>query len=96
MKKINAIKGALKTITAIGKQNKFRDNVFTTKVGDITIDTYIAFDTTKWETGINRGGWIIVEQYESQTLAKKGHEKWVEAIEKNPKIQLKDINLWDL
>ena len=43
------------------------------------VDTVKAFDTGKYETGIEIDGdnWIITEKYETQEEAAKGHEKWI-------------------
>jgi len=67
------------------------------KINNHMIDTVVAFDTKKWETGIERNGeWTIVEQYKNEKLAKTGHKKWIKLITDNPKTKLKDINLYNL
>lgn len=102
MKRITAIKGVLSTLkiaknVALGETVPGREDAFNSTVGDITVDTCLAFDTHMWETGIKRDDkWIIVEQYKSRELAKKGHEKWRDKIQKNPVLGLKDINVWGL
>jgi hypothetical protein len=95
IKTIDPIKGVLSTFEQIGKPNKFRNEALNTVIGNITVDTVIAFDTHMWETGIEREGkWTIVEQYNNKEEAVKGHNKWVGKIKKNPKIELEDINVW--
>ena len=76
--------------------NPYRKDVFRSGVGDIIIDTCKAYDTRKWETGIKKGKWIIVQQYKNRELAEKGHNKWVEKIKNNPQLSLKDLDLWRL
>ena len=49
---------------------------------DLIIDTCFASDIGKYETAIqhpqyDKGKWIITEEYETESLAKIGHEKWV-------------------
>jgi len=81
---------------AFDTETEGRDNAITEVVGDITIDTNIAYDTDEWETGINRSNhWNIVEQYEDEERAKEGHEKWVNAIKENPDIKLPHLMLWE-
>lgn len=97
IKKINPISGVFSTIEALtGQIQQNRDDRFNDEIDNINIDTVCAFDTNTWETGIKRGEWIIVEQYITRELAEIGHKKWVAKIKKNPKIELRDINLWDL
>jgi len=74
------------------QERSWRKDVFNTKVKDIEIDTCFAPDTGQWETAINRDGvWIVVEMYgNDREKAKKGHDKWVEKITKNPKMELKE------
>ena len=74
-----------------------RKTAMNTKLGKITIDTICALDTKEWETGIKKEvEWIIVEQYKNMKEATKGHTKWVEKLKNNPKIKLKDIDMWGL
>jgi hypothetical protein len=105
MKRISPIEGILSTVSAIkdlalGKPSPSRENAMNSKVGKIVIDTCCAFDTHRWETGIQLNkkdtDWVIVEQYESRKKAEKGHAKWTNEIKKNPNIKLKDINVWGL
>ena len=58
-----------------------------TKQGTYEIDTCYCNDTEKFETAIkkNDGNWIVVEEYETKTIAEKMHEKWVEFTKTNPK-----------
>lgn len=62
---------------------KFGKNIF-------VVDTCFTPDTNAWETGIKKNdeSWIIVEEYETRTLAEKGHKNWVNKLKKNPKIKL--------
>ena len=71
---------------------------FESKDGKFIVDTCVAGDTGKPETGVahpayNGGGWIIVEEYKSEKLAKVGHDKWVKKMsaKKLPK-SLKDVS----
>ncbi len=66
----------------------YRKTAMTDKVKGLTIDTVYAPDVMKWETGIEKEKWIIVEEYEKEIEAKKGHEKWIGLIRKNPKMEL--------
>ncbi len=99
VKKINALEGVFSTFSAMADQTKpDRRDFFRDELGNIIVDTVEAFDTGMWETGIQRKGknWIIVEQYESRNQAGEGHEKWVKNMKENPKMKLKDIDLWDI
>ena len=99
VKKISVIEGVLSTLQAI-EEPEFREFSKNDVIGDITIDTVKAFDIGMFETGIKRmsieGKWIIVEQYKDRKEAQKGHNKWVELMRKNSKVELKDINLWNI
>ena len=95
IKRIDPIIGIIKTLDIVGG-NPFRNDVFWDIIGDIIVDTCIAYDTEEWETGIKRGEWIIVQQYKNRELAQKEHNKWVEKIKNNPQLLLKDIDLWRL
>jgi len=79
----------------IATDNKeHRKKAYTTKIGNITIDTVKPSDTLVWETGIRkRGKWTIVEQYPNKAKAEIGHYKWVESIRTDPKMPLTDIFL---
>jgi hypothetical protein len=80
----------------LGKELDERKTAITDTVGEITIDTCIGFDTSKWETGIDKGaGFDIVEQYEDEESAKLGHAKWVNAIKSNPNVDLPNLTLWE-
>ena len=100
IKTITAIEGIISLSENIGREPEFRKDVYNDVIGDITIDTAKAFDTRMWETGIERksieGEWIIVEQYKSKEEAEKKHKKWVELMKSTPKMELEDINLWNL
>ena len=74
-----------------------RDNAFRYEKNEICIDTCIAFDTGYWETGIDDSrydnSWIIVEEYDSEELAKLGHDSWVGKLTSdNPPETLKDVH----
>lgn len=61
-----------------------------TEIKDCVVDTCYANDTEMFETGIsykkiNDGNWVVVEEYSTKEEAKKGHEKWVKKMKKNPK-----------
>jgi len=71
---------------------------FESNDGVFIVDTCVAGDTRKPETGIahpayNQGGWVIVEEYKSVKLAKIGHAKWVKKMlaKKLPK-SLRDVS----
>lgn len=105
VKKINVFEGLLCLLEqerdcALGIEPKFRKDVFNDAIKNITIDTAKAFDTKMWETGIKRDSverkWVIVKQYKNRAEAKRGHKKWVELMKKTPRMELKDINVWDL
>jgi len=61
------------------------------------IDTASVTDSEKpHETGIkhpfyNDGSWVIVELYDTIEEAEKGHDKWIEIMNKNPEY-LEDVN----
>lgn len=101
IKEINPIQGILSTLSTIAKYqtNPFRESnkVFRTEEKDWLVDTCIAHDTEAWETGIskNKGeDYTIVEQYENEKEAEKGHKKWVEMMRENPNSELEDIEVW--
>jgi len=66
-------------------ENYDQRKVDNTKVGDAVIDTCAITDSAKpYETGIqhpeyNDGHWIIVETYDTEEEARKGHKRWVKA-----------------
>lgn len=98
-KRVDPLTGLIKLLESLASGNPFPDKAFTTKVGDITVDTAPPKDTKIWETGIKRpteGKWVIVEQYPDEEEAKAGHQKWVEFMMENPNAPLKDIDLWSL
>jgi hypothetical protein len=84
----------IKTMMNLDKIREVRKNAITTDIKTHVIDTVFTIDTGEWETGIKpkNNVWIIVEQYgDSEIKAKKGHDKWVEKLKKNPKLELKDV-----
>jgi len=102
IKEIDPFEGAISTIYAmktsfLGGSVRDEDNVFRTEENDWLVDTCVAFDTDTWETGINRHGkWTIVEQYEDKEESKRGHNKWVKKMRKNPECNLEDIHVWGI
>ena len=80
----------------------FRSQALTYKGDGFIIDTCCPSDTNKWETGIlswkitGSEKWVIVEQYENEISAKKGHGEWVNRLSADPKMGLHDIDLWGL
>ena len=76
---------------------KTRDDALNVVVGKQNIDTCLPGDTSQWETGIKRNDeWTIVEQYESEEIARKKHKDWVSKIKKDPRCKLTDVNLYNL
>lgn len=76
---------------ATGEEISDRANAIRTDLPNGTIiDTCKAYDVGRWETGIKRGEgeWEIVERYDTQEEAKKGHDKWVNKIKEDPEINL--------
>ena len=95
-KKIDPLSGLLATLKT-GGVSPTRGGALTFKVGAITVDTCVAFDTGKWETGIDRGkGWVVVEQYDTEDEAKAGHTRWINAITAKPDMPLRDLDLWGI
>jgi len=83
--------------------NPYPDKQITTKLqgNTIIIDTSLPKDTNIWETGIKRtnfddGEWVIIEQYEDENEAQRGHDKWVGLMKSTPDMPLKDIDSWSL
>jgi len=70
-------------------EGSWRKTALNHKIGNITIDTCDTPDCG-WETGIERGSdsWVIVEEYDGEEEARKGHLKWIKAIKKTPKMKL--------
>jgi len=71
-----------------------RKSALTTHIDNIVVDTVKPVDTGVWETGIQRGSWIIVEQYDDEQQARTGHDAWVEKIKKDPNTPLEDIHIF--
>jgi len=104
VKQINPFLGALSTLEvmkdyALTGQLPDRGKVFRTEDNGWIVDTCIAFDTKTWETGIypappNDKHCVIVEQYENQEQAEKGHDKWVQLMREDPSRKLEDIHVW--
>lgn len=94
---LKTISGITNMVTNLDKVRDSREEALNTKIGKSVIDTVLASDTDKWETGISINGesWVIVEQYSDKNEAEKGHKKYVAEIKKGKK-DFKDINIWDL
>ena len=63
------------------------------------VDTCVGLETEVWETGIwptNRKHCTVVEQYESEEEAEKGHNRWVLSMQSNTSQKLIDIDVWGL
>ena len=105
IKKVPFFEGAIKTIEILAHPeilDPFRKNVFRLETNTLIIDTCLAPDTMKWETGVQRkindkwSDMIIVEQYSSREEAMKGQEKWEQLLRENFYRELPEINLWSL
>ena len=75
----------------------WRADALSTTLPTYEVDTCVPLDTRTWETGIkpNDKGWVIVEQYEDETEARKGHARWVSKLTTNPKLRLRGIHIWE-
>ena len=74
-------------------QTPDRSNAITTDMGKQKVDTCEAFDTERWETGVKRGGlWYVVEAYDDEATARKGHEAWVQRITDHPDYDIASLN----
>ncbi len=91
---IKSLKSIEKSIMNPESVNNSKKDIFRDELGDITVDTCKAFDTGRWETGveIEEGHWTITEQYDSREEAAAGHKKYVELLKTNPKAELPDIH----
>ena len=76
-----------------GSVDEARADALTAETKTHIFDTCMCIDTGQWETGIKPKGkpWIIVEQYDGKNSAIKGHKKWFDIVNKNPKVKLKDV-----
>ena len=100
---IKSLAGALDFIKSLAtgeaeaNVEETRKDVFRTEENGWLVDTCCAFDTHKWETGIetNTVSMTIVEQYPDRIDAQKGHDKWVESMRKDPTQDLPYINVWE-
>lgn len=101
-KKVDPMTGLMSFFRTMASGNLGPHDQITAKLHNETVivDSSLPSDTEIWETGINRlnieGEWVIVEQYEDKTQAIKGHNKWVNKMEKSPELPLKDIDMWSL
>jgi len=75
-----------------------RKDIFRDEFDNIIVDTVCAYDTQKWETGIqkDKGKWIIAEQYDTRDLAKIGHDEWVLKHKKDPMLEIRDADVWNI
>lgn len=93
---IKALSGVSAMLKGLPNIEEARKDIFRDEIDEVIIDTVCAFDTNKWETGINiKGDWIIVEIYDNKKQAKTGHEKYVSEV-KNGKRDFKDNDMWGL
>lgn len=75
-----------------------RKDVLRTEENGWIVDTCMAFDSHKWETGVRPApeeSFSITEQYANRCEAEKGHEKWVTLMRENPKCELPNIIVWE-
>ena len=92
--------GIMRTLDAflvggIGNYNNRR--IQRTECPDYIVSTVKAPDTPYYETAImspkyNKGSWIIVQEYNTETEAREGHERWLTCMELQP-IQLYDVHV---
>jgi len=99
--RVEPIEGALNFLGAMARGDlRPKEKINDELDGGITVDTCLAADTDRWETGIKRekieGKWVIVEQYPDEKAAEVGHKKWVKMMTDDPDLPLKDIDLWSL
>jgi hypothetical protein len=79
------------------KNHSHRINALTDEIhsGNVSmiVDTVCAPDTKLWETAVtwNGSNWFDVEQYENETDAKIGHQKWIDKLIENPRLVVIDI-----
>jgi len=57
---------------------------------EVTVDTAYVVDQHCYETGINYQYWHIVERYDSEKDAEKGHNKWIRWLKDNPTTTIPD------
>ena len=98
--RVSPIEGVLNFISALSSYTGYDKDRYSDEVCGSMVDTVVAKDTGKWETGIERPvdshDGVIVEQYQDRDAALEGHKKWVELLTNNPDAELKDIDLWNL
>jgi len=83
MKSVNQL--VIDGLTQERREDIFRDELD----NGIIVDTCCPTDTARWETGIRQNDeWYIAEDYDSRSEAEEGHRKWVEAMLKNPNLDL--------
>jgi hypothetical protein len=101
-KKVDPLMGALSLFDVLIDRtlgNEYwRDGCLTESWDNIVVDTIMTcFDTGLPETGIQRNNepWVVVEQYDTQEDAEKGHAKWIKIMKEDPNTKLIDIGVWD-
>lgn len=68
---------------------------------DILVDTCFTMDTGMYETAVcvNDDPLVVVEEYNTQGEAEKGHEKWVETCSKRSftldSVQIPEIRIYE-
>ena len=73
--------------------------VYNYESDNFTIDTCLVTDSEyNYETavkydGFNDGRWMIVEQYNTESEAQNGHNRWVEYLTNNEPEYFEDINV---
>ena len=84
---------------AVGEmQDSTEDNRKTAmndKLANGTVDTCLAADTGKRETGIcvESDHWLIVEKYADKKDAKRGHARWIKRVKSGvTKEELEELN----
>lgn len=101
MRKVSPLFGVLSTLDVFANPSlleETRKDVFNDELPTHVVDTCCAFDTGRWETGVQPigEGFIIVEQYADRSEAEAGHKKWVKSLTDSPTQELHEIGVWDL
>ena len=104
IEKVPLIKSMIKTIEVLAHPeilDSLRKDIFRLETNNLIIDTCIAYDTMKWETGVQRkinDKWEdmkVVEQYSSREEAIKGQEKWELLLKENFYRELPSLSLFE-
>ena len=77
--------------------DEVRETAIQTVVDGITIDTCLACDTGKWETGIEDSPehCVVVQDHEDYSSATEAPQKWVSEGEGQRERKFRDINLYN-